>query len=256
MGMTVNGARSFEQTLNHISTKDQCEIWWLLAKWFLKNHDFIHVNSTVAGKYNKHKQDGGHLGFPIRTILATVNLQVTSILLMNFESIALLVQEKKFKIDFQDGRHCRLLGFPTGTVWAICDLQIIPMLPTKFRVNWPFSSGEEAKHRCPTWLPSWISGRNDFSYFWSTSHPDASYQFLSQLALCFRKWSKKQSFKMAVIIFDFRPDRFKLFLIYKSPQCFLPSLSQLAFLFMRRSEKQIFKMANTAAILDFRSEQF
>ena len=25
---------------------------WLL---FLKNHDFIHVNSTVAGKYNKHK---------------------------------------------------------------------------------------------------------------------------------------------------------------------------------------------------------
>ena len=27
--------------------KDQCEIWWKLAKWFLKNHDFIHVNSTV-----------------------------------------------------------------------------------------------------------------------------------------------------------------------------------------------------------------
>ena len=31
----------------------------------LKNHDFIHVNSTVAGKYNK--QDDGHLRFPIRT---------------------------------------------------------------------------------------------------------------------------------------------------------------------------------------------
>ena len=29
--------------------KDQCEIWWKLAKWFLKNHDFIHVNSTVQG---------------------------------------------------------------------------------------------------------------------------------------------------------------------------------------------------------------
>ena len=29
--------------------KDQCEIWWKLAKWFLKNRDFIHVNSTVAG---------------------------------------------------------------------------------------------------------------------------------------------------------------------------------------------------------------
>ena len=55
-------------------------MWWKLAKWFLKNHDFIHVNSTVAGKYDKHKQDGGHLRFPIRTILATVDLQVTSIL--------------------------------------------------------------------------------------------------------------------------------------------------------------------------------
>ena len=59
--------------------KDQCEIWWKLAKWFLKNHDFLHVNSTVAGKY-KYKPDDGHLSFPIRTILTTVDLQVTSIL--------------------------------------------------------------------------------------------------------------------------------------------------------------------------------
>ena len=76
--------------------QDQCEIWWQLANWFLKNHDFIHVNSTVAGKYNKHKQDGSHLGFPIRIILATVDLQVTSIFSMNFESF----QEKKFKTRF------------------------------------------------------------------------------------------------------------------------------------------------------------
>ena len=58
--------------------KDQCEIWWKLAKQFLKNHDFIHVNSTVAGKYYKYKPDDGHLRFPIRTILNTVDLQVTS----------------------------------------------------------------------------------------------------------------------------------------------------------------------------------
>ena len=56
--------------------KDQCKIWWKLAKWFLKNHDFIHVNSTVAGKYYKYKSDDGHLRFPIRTILTTVDLQV------------------------------------------------------------------------------------------------------------------------------------------------------------------------------------
>ena len=28
----------------------------------------------------------------------------------------------------------------------------------------------------PPWRPSWISDQNDFSYFWSTSHPDASNQ--------------------------------------------------------------------------------
>ena len=87
-----------------------------MAKWFLKNHDFIHVNSSVAGEYNKHKQNGSHLGFPIRMILATVDLQVTSILPMNFESIALSVQEKKFKTDFQDGRHGRNLGFPIASI--------------------------------------------------------------------------------------------------------------------------------------------
>ena len=70
----------------------------------------------MAGKYNKHKLDGSHLGFPIRMILATVDLQVTSILPMNFESTALSVQEKKFKIDFQDGHHGRNLEFPIGTI--------------------------------------------------------------------------------------------------------------------------------------------
>ena len=91
---------------------------WQMAKWFLKNHDFIHINSSVAGKCNKHKQDGSHLGFPIRMILATctVDLQVTSILPMNFESIALSVQEKKFETDFQDGCHGRNLGFPIATI--------------------------------------------------------------------------------------------------------------------------------------------
>ena len=49
-------------------------------------------------------------------ILDTVGLQVTSILPMNFESTALSIQEKKFKTDFQDGRHGRNLGFPIATI--------------------------------------------------------------------------------------------------------------------------------------------
>ena len=65
------------------------------GKWFLKNHDFIHVSSTVAGKYNKYKQDDGHLRFPIRTILTTVDLQVTSILSIQMHGEANLTLEIK-----------------------------------------------------------------------------------------------------------------------------------------------------------------
>ena len=50
---------------------DQREIWWQMAKWFLKKHDFIHVNSSVAGKYNKHKQDGNFGRAPVPNDLCT-----------------------------------------------------------------------------------------------------------------------------------------------------------------------------------------
>ena len=66
------------------------------------------------------------------------------------ESTGLSVQEKKRKIDFQDGGHGGHLGFPIGTILGIFDLQVIPMLPSKFGVNWPSSSGEEEKNRCIT----------------------------------------------------------------------------------------------------------
>ena len=64
--------------------------------------------------------------------------------LASLESIGLSVQEKKRKIDFQDGGH---LGFLINKILASFDLQVTPMLPSKFGVNWPFGSGEEAKNR-------------------------------------------------------------------------------------------------------------
>ena len=86
-------------------------------------------------------QDGGHLGFPIGTILAIFDLQVTLMLPSNFVSIGLSVQEKKRKIDFQDGRYGGHLGFPIITILTIFDLQVTPMLPTKYQVNWPRDVG-------------------------------------------------------------------------------------------------------------------
>ena len=48
--------------------------------------------------------------------------------LPSFKSTGPSVQEKKRKIDFQDGRHCGHLGF-----LIYFYLQVIPMLPTKFK---------------------------------------------------------------------------------------------------------------------------
>ena len=78
--------------------------------------------------------------------------------LPSFESIGPSVQDKKRKIKFQNGCHGGHLGFLIGVILAIFDLQVIPMLPTKFKVNKPFSSGEEAKNRFSRW-PPWRPSR-------------------------------------------------------------------------------------------------
>ena len=48
--------------------------------------------------------------------------------LPSFQSTGLLVQEKKFKIDLQDGSH---LGFLTEMILAIFNLHVTLILPTK-----------------------------------------------------------------------------------------------------------------------------
>ena len=155
------------------------------------------------------------LDFQSEWLLATVDLQVTSILPMNFKSIALSVQGKKFKTDFQDGHHSRNLRFLIATIWAFFYLQVTLMLPTKFRVNkWSFSSEEVKKNRFSRWPPSWISNRKDFSYFYINM---SSWCFLPIFKLTGplvqeNKW-KEKSFKMATMtaILDFLSKQFKLF---------------------------------------------
>ena len=46
---------------------------------------------------------GGHLVFPIAKILAILIYKSPRYFLRSFESIGLSVQEKKHKVDFQDG---------------------------------------------------------------------------------------------------------------------------------------------------------
>ena len=64
------------------------------------------------------------------------------------------------------------------------------MLPSKFGVNWPFGSGEEAKKKFQDGGHGGHLGfliRTILAIFLSTFHPDASYQVSSQLALGCRK---------------------------------------------------------------------
>ena len=75
--------------------------------------------------------------FSDRHDLAILIYESPQCFLPSLESICLSVQEKKRKIDFQGGGHGGHLRFPIGTILIIYDLQVTPMLPTKYPVNWP-----------------------------------------------------------------------------------------------------------------------
>ena len=93
------------------------------------------------------------------------------------------------------------------------------MLHTKFGVSWLLGLGEEAKIRYSFWRPSWISDRNDFSYFRPTSPPRCFLPGLKAISLSVKEKKRKIDFKMAAMaaILDFRSERFYLFLIHNSP---------------------------------------
>ena len=91
--------------------------------------------------------NGNWLGFPIGTILALLIYKLPRY----FESVGLTVQEMKYKIDFQDGRCGGHPEYMTVTILASFDLQITPIVCTKFPVSGPFSSGEEIQNILSRW---------------------------------------------------------------------------------------------------------
>ena len=162
----------------------------ILPSWMWDRNDFSYliykslpsfqsIGFSIQEKQWKiHCQDGshsGHLWSPIKTISAIFMHISPRCFLLSFKSIGLSFQEEKGQ--FQDGRHSDHLGFP------ICHFIFVlttsdPMLLTKFRVNSALGSGEQTKNSFAKWMPwrpCWISNRNHFTYFLSTSHPNASY---------------------------------------------------------------------------------
>ena len=79
--------------------------------------------------------------------------------------------------------------------------------------------------RWPPWRPSWISDRKKFSYFISTSLPDASYQVSSSGEEAKNRFSRRPPWQPYWISDqkNFTFFFFFFFLIYKSSRGFVPS---------------------------------
>ena len=192
-----------------------------------------------------------------------------------FQPIGLLVQEKKFKIEFQEGNSGSHLEFPVRIFLAIFNLQAIQILPIKFGVNSPYNSGIEAQNRFSRWRLwlSWISNHNNFSYFWSTSHRTVrtkypvSWPYAGLWLVNFssgRKFVEKEenpntpSWKCHFWAFQIKSTTFCSWKKWSQKEEFLWKEEQShPCLWVRsRSSKQIFKMVAMVAILDFLSKQF
>ena len=88
-----------------------------------------------------------------------------------FELPVTMMLSTKFPVNwpFGSGEEAknRFSRFRIGTISAIFDLQVTSMFPIKLQVKWPFSSGGEAKNRFSRWMP-WQS-------FWISNWNDFSY---------------------------------------------------------------------------------
>ena len=79
--------------------------------------------------------------------------------------MVLSIQEK-FKIDFQDGNCGSHLGFSIGTILAIFDLQVNPMILTKF----------------------WISNQKNFTFFSYQIFPVNGPSYSGEVKNRFSRW--------------------------------------------------------------------
>ena len=106
-------------------------------------------------------QDGRHLGYWNRMILAILNFHSTSILFLpsSLSSIRLTICMQVWLVDFQDGCHGGHLWYQNGTILAILNLHAALMPSTKFRLHPTYGSGADNNWRLsrwPPWQPLWI----------------------------------------------------------------------------------------------------
>ena len=128
------------------------------------------------------------------------------------------------------------------------------MLPTKFQVNWPFSSKKKGKIDFQDGHHLGFPIETILAILISSSHPDASYQIFKSTGPLVQENKRKKEFQDGrhgghLGISD--PNNLSYFRSTSHPNASYQVSSQMAFQFRRKSEKQIFKMAVMAATLDF-----
>ena len=100
---------------------------------------FESIGFSVQKKKNEIDfQDGSqsvHLGFPIGMNELFLIYKLSQYFLTSFEWIGLSVKEWNFIINLQDAGCGGHLGFLNRMVLTIFDLQVVPILPNKFRIN-------------------------------------------------------------------------------------------------------------------------
>ena len=205
-----------------------------MAKCFLKNHDFIHVNSSVAGKYNNINKMAA-IGFPIRMILATVDLQVILILPMNFESVALSVQGKSSKQIFKMDAMAAVWDFLSQRFELFFIYQSLRcFLPSFESTGLSVQKKKGKKKRFLRWLPSWISDWNHFNYFYIYKSSRCFLPIFKSTGLLVQENKRKKEFQ---IVWIFDPNNLSYFRSTSHPNASYQVSSQMAFQFRRRSEK-------------------
>ena len=174
--------------------------WNIFSYFWSTSHPNTHyqVSSQLAFRFRKKKfkirfYDGGHatiLDFRSERFELVLIIKSPWYFLSSFELIVFLMQENNFIIDFYDGCRCGHFWISSQNDLSYFDLQVTPILPTKFRVNQPIRSG--VQNRFSRWR-TWIFDQNEFSTVWCTSHPDTSYQTSSQFVhRCRRSNNLKQ----------------------------------------------------------------
>ena len=119
------------------------------------------------------------------------------------------------------------------------------MVPTKFKVSWPFGSGGEAKNRFSRWRPLRqfrFFDRNNYSYFLIYSSPRCFLLKFMSIGLLAQEEKRKKkkdfhsgshgdhfSFTIGTILV--------FFFIYKSPRCFLPNFKSIGLLIQKEKRK-------------------